>query len=126
VAEVRASIDHEPDGIGRTTAVNRRLPVVVALIAAGVSGCSLLQPNPDCRINEQCDAVLAAARSAASFDGARVVVTWGRARGTAFHAEVHVCYSDGRNVLVDVMSQDGHPALRAGVRDTPWVNPPCR
>jgi len=105
-------------------AVNWRRPVVVALIAAALGGCSAVQPNPDCRINERCDAVLAAARSVASFDGARVVVIRGRGRG--FHAEVHVCHADGRNTLVDVMGDGVHPALEAGLRDAAWDNPPCR
>jgi len=74
-------------------------------------------------LDERCDAVLAAARSVVSYDNARVVVIWGR--GLGFHAEVHVCYSDGRNALVNVVSDDLHPDLKAGVRDTAWDRPPC-
>jgi hypothetical protein len=96
------------------------LPVALTLTATLFGGCSIVEPNPDCRITERCDAVLAAARSVASFDGGRVVVIWGR--GPGFHAEVHVCYSDGRNTLVDVMGDD----LKARVRDTAWDSPPCR
>ena len=55
-----------------------RLPVGLALTAAILGGCSVVQPNLDCRINERCDAVLAAARSVVPLDGARVVVLWGR------------------------------------------------
>ena len=101
-----------------------RLLIVAALIAVIVGGCSAAQPNPDCRIDERCDAVLAAARSVASFDEARVVVIWGR--GLGFHAEVHVCYADGRNALVDVMGDGVNPALKAGLRDPAWDRPPCR
>lgn len=87
-----------------------------------VGGCSLGQSNPDCRINERCDAVLAAAGSATPLDNARMVVLWGRSPPGVFDAEVHVCYADGRNALVDVIGED----LKASVRDKPWDNPPCR
>jgi hypothetical protein len=79
-----------------------------------------LQTNPDCRMNVRCEAVLAAAQSVVSFDNARVVVIGGR--GRVFHAEVHVCYADGRDALVDVMGED----LKAVIRDTAWDSPPCR
>jgi hypothetical protein len=101
-----------------------RLLIGAALIAAMVGGCSVVQPNPECRISERCDAVLAAARSVASLDGARVVVLWGRGQG--FHAEVHVCYADGRNALVDVMGDGVNPTLKAGLREATWDKPPCR
>ena len=91
------------------------------VIAAGLLGaCNLVGPNPDCRLAEGCDAVLIAARRVVSFDNARVVVLYGR--GLAFHAEVHVCYTDGRYVLVDVLGDD----LGAGIRDQPWDSAPCR
>lgn len=96
---------------------------ILAVMVVILGGCSA-QPNPDCRIDERCHAVLAAALSVVSYDNARVVVIWGR--GVGFHAEVHVCYADGRNELVDVMSDDLHPDLNAGVRDTAWDSPPCR
>lgn len=101
-----------------------RLLAMLTLMAAILGGCSLVQPNPDCRINERCDAVLAAARSVVSYDNGRIVVIWGR--GPGFHAEVHVCYSDGSNALTDVMSDDLNHDLKAGVRDTVWDSPPCR
>jgi hypothetical protein len=97
---------------------------ILAVMAVVLAGCSTIQPNPDCRINERCDAVLAAAQSVVSYDNARVVVIWGR--GSGFHAEVHVCYADGRNALVDVMGDDRRPNLKAGVRGTVWDTPPCR
>lgn len=98
----------------------RRSVAGVAMLAAIVTGCSSVRPDVDCRINKRCDAVLAAAQSVTPIDQARVVVIWGR--GFGFHAEVHVCYGDGRNVLVDVMGDD----LKAAVRDTSWESPPCR
>jgi hypothetical protein len=106
--------------LSRGIAMLCRRPVALTLTAAILAGCSIVQPNPDCGIGERCDAVLSAARSIVPFDGARVVVVWGR--GPVFHAEVHVCYSDGRNALVDVMGDD----LNAGLRDTTWDSPPCR
>lgn len=97
-------------------------PALLAMLVAIAGACSVLQPNPECRIDDRCVAAVAAARSVAPLDGARVVVLAGRSLRGLFHAEVHVCHADGRNVLVDVMGDD----LKAAVRDTPWDDPPCR
>jgi hypothetical protein len=61
-----------------------------------------------------------AARSVASLDDARLVVTVDR--GPVLHVDVHACYPDGRYVLVDVVGDD----LVASVRADGWENPPCR
>jgi hypothetical protein len=100
--------------------VVKQLALALTISAGMLSGCGLVHPNPDCRLAEPCDAVLGAARSVVSFDGARVVVLWGR--GLGFHAEVHVCYADGSYVLVDVLGDD----LNAAIRDQPWDSAPCR
>jgi hypothetical protein len=100
--------------------MTRRLLAVVVLVTATLGGCSMVESNPDCRLNERCEAVLAAARTVVSFNDARVVVIPGR--GPTFHAEVHVCYSDGTSALVDVMGED----LAAALRDATWERPPCR
>ena len=63
--------------------------------------------------------VLGAAAMVVSLDQTRVLVDYGR--GLGFHAEVHVCYPDGRYVLVDVMGD----ALVAGLRAEPWPSAPC-
>ena len=97
-----------------------RAGLALAISAGLVGGCNLVRPNPDCRLAEGCDAVLGAARQVVSFDNARVVVLYGR--GLAFHAEVHVCYADGRYVLVDILGDD----LGAAIRDQPWDSAPCR
>ncbi len=100
--------------------VLKRLALALTFSAGVLSGCGLVRPNPDCRLAESCDAVLRAARSVVSFDSARVVVLQGR--GLGFHAEVHVCYADGRYVLVDVLVD----TLKAATRDEPWDSAPCR
>lgn len=97
-----------------------RLGLILAIWAGLFAGCALVQPNPDCRLDARCEAVLGAAREVVSFDDARVIVLPGR--GRVFHAEVHVCYGDGRYVLVDVMGDD----LNAGTRAQPWERPRCR
>jgi hypothetical protein len=51
--------------------------------------------------------------------GARIVVTIDR--GIGFHADAHICYPDGRYVLVDVMGDD----MQADVRSEGWEVPPC-
>jgi len=103
-----------------------RLLLVVALLV-GVGACSTTLPPTShpaqvtCGIGEGCDGVLAAAAKVVSLDQTRVLVIYGRGLRT-FHAEVHVCYPDGRYVLVDVMGD----ALNAGVRAEPWPSAPCR
>ena len=98
----------------------KRLGLALTIPVAVLAGCAIVRPNPDCGLGARCDAVLAAARQVVSFNDARVIVSQGR--GLGFHAEVHVCYGDGRYVLVDVLGDD----LTAGIRDQPWDNPPCR
>ncbi len=109
----------EPMSKRRWTALQR--PVLALAISVGLlAGCALVPPSPDCRIGARCDAVLEAARQVVSFSDARVVVLWGR--GLGFNAEVHVCYGDGRYVLVDVLGDD----LGAAIRGQPWDTAPCR
>lgn len=100
--------------------VIERLGIVLAIAVGGLAGCALIPPNPDCRIDGRCDVVLGAAQRVVSFDDAHVLVLQGR--GLAFHAEVHVCYGDGRYVLLDVLGD----SLEAAIRDQGWDRPPCR
>jgi hypothetical protein len=100
--------------------VLKQLGLALAISAGLLAGCSLVQPDPDCRLAARCDAVRVAARQVVPFDNARVVVLEGR--GLGFHAEVHVCYADGRYVLVDVVGDD----LGAAIREQPWDTAPCR
>ena len=103
-----------------------RLLVLIVLLV-GVGACSTTEPptshpaQVNCAIGEGCDGVLAAAAKVVSLDQTRVVDGYGRGLRT-FHAEVHVCYPDGRYVLVDVMGD----ALDASLRAEPWPSPPCR
>jgi len=103
-----------------------RLTVLLIVLLVGVGACSMTEPptslpsQVNCGIGEGCDGVLAAAATVVSLDQTRVLVDYGRGRG--FHAEVHVCYPDGRYVLVDVIGD----ALNASVRAEPWPSAPCR
>lgn len=72
----------------------------------------------ECRV-DRCDEVLAAASRVIPPANSRWVVIWGR--GLDFHAEVHACYDNGQYFLVDV-----NGLMRAGLRDEPWSDPPCR
>lgn len=98
----------------------RVLALAFALSAGNVAGCALLQPNVDCSLGADCNEVLEATDEVAPITGARVVVLLGRGRG--FHAEAHVCYPDGRYVLVDVIGEE----FAASIRPIGWDEPPCR
>jgi hypothetical protein len=108
----------------RTTGVRLSLVLITLLLVVGA--CSTREvptfdpAHVDCQIAGGCDGVLAAAAKVVSLDQARVLV--GSGRGLGFHAEVHVCYADGRYVLIDVMGD----ALNASVRAEPWPSAPCR
>jgi hypothetical protein len=98
----------------------RRVMLAVALLTVSMAGCALVHPAIDCRLDHDCAAVLGATRTVVSLDAAHVVVIWGRGRD--FHAESHVCYANGRYVLVDVMGD----AFRPSIREEGWSEPACR
>lgn len=103
-----------------------RLTLLLITLLFSVGACSTTEPprshlaQVNCQIAEGCDGVLAAAANVVSLAQTRVFVDYGR--GLGFHGEVHVCYPDGRYVLIDVMGD----ALKASVRAEPWPSAPCR
>ena len=108
-----------------------RAGAAVLSLMLSVSACQpAASPSPEpvptqaaeCHLNssELCGHVLAAARSVAALEGARLVIVIDR--GPVFHADVHACYPDGRYILVDVVGDD----FNASVRPEGWENPPCR
>lgn len=103
-----------------------RLNLLLITLPFGVGACSTTEAptshpaQVNCQLAGGCDGVLAAAAKVVSLDQTRVFVDSGR--GLGFHVEVHVCYPDGRYVLIDVIGD----ALKAGVRAEPWPSAPCR